>query len=139
MQAKHTTPRGILNHNPLNIRKGNNWQGEDPAGKDKEFECFVNDAYGFRAAFRIIHNGFRAAPRRDTLRKIIERWAPPSDGNDTEKYISIVSQRSGLSPEEKLAYQDIGRMVRLVKAMAFVEVGKEYDERVIISGYQLEQ
>lgn len=132
------TPRGIRNHNPLNIRKGNNWQGEDPNGNDAEFETFINDAYGFRAGFRIIHNGFKATPRRDTIRKIITRWAPPNE-NNTENYINIVSARSKIHPDAKLAYQDVGRMVDVVRAMAFVETGKDYDERVIITGYNLEK
>lgn len=132
------TPRGIRNHNPLNIRKGNNWQGEDPNGNDAEFETFLNDAYGFRAAFRIIHNGFKAKPARDTIRKIVTRWAPPNE-NNTANYINIVSQRSKIHPDSKLAYNDLGRMVDVVKAMAYVETGKEYDERVIINGYNLEK
>ena len=131
--------RGIRNHNPLNIRKGNNWQGEHPTDTDAEFEVFVNDAYGFRAAFRIIHNGFKATPRRNTIRKIIQRWAPPSDGNDTENYIAIVSKRARIHPDTALSYSDMPRMVDIVKAMAFVETGKEYDERVIINGYHLEK
>lgn len=129
----------MRNHNPLNIRKGNNWQGEDPAASDNSFETFVNDAYGFRAAFRIIHNGFRAKPPRNTIRLIISRWAPPEDHNDTENYIKIVSTRAGIPADERLAYQDKGRMCRVVLAMAFVESAHEYDIRVVMSGYDLEK
>lgn len=136
--AQTTPTRGQRNHNPLNIRKGNNWQGEDPNGSDSQFEVFINDAYGFRAAFRIIHNGFKATPPRNTIRKIVERWAPPTE-NDTEKYIRIVSTRSKIGADTKLAYNDISRMVDIVKAMAFVETGHDYDERVIINGYNLEK
>lgn len=131
--------RGIRNHNPLNIRKGNNWQGEHPTQTDGEFEVFVNDAYGFRAGFRIIHNGFKATPKRDTIEKIIYRWAPPTDGNDTEFYIDVVCRRTGIRRDTKLSYADSTRMVAIVEAMAFMETGKAYDERVIFSGYQLEQ
>lgn len=140
MTTTNTTTRptrAIRNHNPLNIRKGNDWQGEDPAGTDREFEVFINDAYGFRAAFKILKNGFKAQPSRNTIRKIITRWAPPSDGNNTEEYIKVVSQRARINPDEKLTYVDLGRMVDIVKAMAFVESGHEYDERVIITGYEL--
>ena len=130
--------RGQRNHNPLNIRKGDQWQGIDKNGTDKEFCTFINDAYGFRAAFRIIHNGFKATPKRDTIRKIVTRWAPPSE-NNTENYIKIVSTRSKIGPDTKLAYQDVARMVDIVKAMAFVETGHEYADGVILTGYQLEK
>lgn len=129
--------RGIRNHNPLNIRKGNDWQGEDPNGKDPSFETFINDAYGFRAGFKIIKNGFSASPRRDTIRKIISRWAPPEDNNDTENYINFVSKYSKIPADQKLAFSDISRMVDIVRAMAKMETGKDYDERVIINGYNM--
>lgn len=133
--------RGQRNHNPLNIRKNgqNKWQGQDINGKDAEFETFINDAYGFRAAFRIIHNGFKATPKRDTIRKIIERWAPESDRNDTQGYINIVSNLSRIAPDARLVYHDVTRMVDIVRAMAYVETGHQYDERVVLSGYNLEK
>lgn len=133
--------RGQRNHNPLNIRKNgqNKWQGQDISGKDAEFETFINDAYGFRAAFRIIHNGFKATPKRDTIRKIIERWAPESDRNDTQGYINIVSNLSRIAPDTRLVYHDVTRMVDIVRAMAYVETGHQYDERVVLSGYNLEK
>lgn len=134
------TPRGIRNHNPLNIRKGNNWQGEQgeaTSPTDAEFEVFIDDAHGFRAAFRIIHNGFKAKPCRDTISKIITRWAPPTE-NDTANYIRVVSQRAGIPADERLAYQDADRICRIVRAMAFVETGHDYKPAVVFTGYQLE-
>lgn len=130
--------RAIRNHNPLNIRKGSNWQGEYTPQTDAEFEQFINDAYGFRAAFRIIHNGFKAKPPRDTIRKIISRWAPPADGNDTAAYIAQVAAATGINPDERLTYADNARICSVVAAMAYVESGKNYDSRVVYSGYQLE-
>lgn len=131
--------RAVRNHNPLNIRKGDNWQGRSTIDNDKEFVTFINDAYGFRAAFRIIHNGFKAKPPRNTIRQIISRWAPPEDNNDTINYINYVSRRTKIGPDTKLAYQDVGRMVDIVAAMAKMESGKEYDVRVILTGYELEK
>lgn len=131
--------RALANHNPLNIRKGNKWYGESPNSTDTEFETFLNDAYGFRAAFRIIHNGFKASPPRNTVRSIITRWAPPEDGNHTKSYIDIVCQRAGLNPDERLAYQDITRMCALVHAMAYVESGHEYNMRVVTTAYNMER
>lgn len=130
--------RGKRNHNPLNIRKGNNWQGEDHTRYDSEFEVFISDEYGFRAAFRIIKNGFNAKPPRDTIRKIVTRWAPPTE-NNTEMYIKTVSRRAMIDADTRLNYSDMGHMVAVVKAMAYVETGHDYDEEKIRMGYHLEQ
>ncbi len=37
-----------------------------------------------------------------TLRQLLERWAPPSDGNNTQLYVSFVSQRTGIQPDQVL-------------------------------------
>ena len=49
-------PRGIRNNNPLNIRKGNNWQGEISPQSDKEFEQFESMTMGVRAGMKILRN-----------------------------------------------------------------------------------
>ena len=46
--------RGLRNNNPLNIRKGNDWQGETK-GSDPSFETFQSMAYGYRAAIKILY------------------------------------------------------------------------------------
>ena len=51
---KSIVPRGIRNNNPLNIRKGNNWQGERHPQTDKAFEEFESMQYGIRAGFKLI-------------------------------------------------------------------------------------
>ena len=38
MMIEKKVPRGIRNNNPLNIRKGNNWQGERHPQTDPAFE-----------------------------------------------------------------------------------------------------
>lgn len=129
--------RGQRNHNPLNIRKGNNWKGEHPTQKDDEFEVFVSDEYGFRAAFRIIHNGFKATPPRNTIRQIVGRWAPPNE-NNTERYINIVSTRTGIHPDTELSYHNKATMIDIVLAMAHVETGVHYDRSKCQNGYMME-
>lgn len=129
--------RAERNHNPLNIRKGNNWQGEASVSLDKEFETFINDEYGFRAAFRIIHNGFKAKPPRDTIRKIVNRWAPPIE-NNTANYISFVSKQTGIDPDTRIVYEHKEIMISIVAAMAFMESGKKYNYITIKAGYEME-
>lgn len=131
--------RGVRNNNPLNIRKGNNWQGEHPTKTDTYFEVFARPEYGFRAAFRIMRNGFKANPPRNTIRDIISRWAPPQDNNDTEKYIQFVSHSIDKSQEEVLTYEDETTMCKLAQAMAVMESAKMYDMEIIKRGYQLER
>ena len=133
-------PRGIRNNNPLNIRKGNNWLGERPIQKDRDFEEFESLQMGLRAGFIILKNYQRIslAPkmRANTIRKIINRWAPASE-NNTLKYIETVSKRSGLNPDELIAYRDKPRMLAVVEAMCFVECGQAIDKDIISSAYDL--
>lgn len=51
-----STPRGIRNNNPLNIRiNGTKWEGLCPVQTDKSFFQFRTMAYGYRAAIKTIH------------------------------------------------------------------------------------
>ena len=133
-------PRGIRNNNPLNIRKGNNWKGERPHQSDPSFEEFESIQMGLRAGFIILRNYQRIslAPkmRANTIRKIINRWAPTSE-NNTLKYIETVAKRSGLNPDELIAYRDKPRMLAVVEAMCFVECGQAIDKDIISSAYDL--
>lgn len=84
--------RGLRNNNPFNIRyvKENLWKGKVPDEKkrDSDFEEFISLPYGIRAGYlllrKYIHDG------DDTIRKIITRWAPPEDGNNTIAYIDYI-------------------------------------------------
>lgn len=129
------TPRGIRNNNPLNIRIGNTWLGEVPNPTDSEFEQFVSIRYGLRAAFVILRRYIRRY-RRDTTAKIIRAWAPAVE-NNTQRYIEVVCKRSLIAPDEVIDYADKNTMVRLVKAMAFVECGVQLDDVVIGSSYDI--
>lgn len=78
--------RGIRNNNPLNIRKGGKWLGLRSEQTDPAFCQFVCVEYGFRAALiclRTYHYKYKC----NTIRQIIERWAPVQDGNNVESYI----------------------------------------------------
>lgn len=129
------TPRGIRNNNPLNIRIGNTWLGEVPNPTDSEFEQFVSIRYGLRAAFYILRRYIRRYGR-NTPAKIIRAWAPANE-NNTQRYIEVVCKRSLIAPDEVIDYADKNTMVRLVKAMAFVECGVQLDDDVIGSSYDI--
>lgn len=129
------TPRGIRNNNPLNIRIGNTWLGEVPNPTDSDFEQFVSIRYGLRAAFYILRRYIRRYGR-NTPAKIIRAWAPAVE-NNTQRYIEVVCKRSLIAPDEVIDYADKNTMVRLVKAMAFVECGVQLDDDVIGSSYDI--
>ena len=114
--------RGGRNCNPLNIRRsaGNRWLGQCTRQHDREFVQFESDLFGFRAAFRILRSYMRVQGLC-TLRDIIYRWAPPEDGNNTESYVAMVSERSGVAPGRVLAFEDKEALVGIVGAMAWVE------------------
>lgn len=129
------TTRGKRNHNPLNIRKGNNWQGENPRGTDKEFEVFINDLYGLRAGFKCIKT-YIQKHHCDSIRKLITRWAPPTE-NNTHAYINTVSQRSGVPADERITFADCYRICQIVKAMAYVESQYEPSDRILATAYEM--
>ena len=83
--------RGIRNNNPANIRRGCNWKGLAKKQTDREFCQFVAMTWGVRALLVTLRT-YVVKYHLHTVRKIITRWAPPSDGNNTEKYIEFVEK-----------------------------------------------
>lgn len=140
MEQKKTLPRGIRNNNPLNIRKGNNWQGERQPQTDNAFEEFKSMEYGVRAGFKLIRNymsGYNGLTQKfNTIEKIVSRWAPPSE-NNTRAYASRVSKLTGIPSTQKLSFINKKQMVSLVDAMIQVECGQTIDKGIIESAYDL--
>lgn len=83
--------RGIRNNNPANIRKGCNWKGLAKTQTDREFCQFVTMTWGVRALLVTLRT-YVKKHHLHTVREIITRWAPPSDGNNTEAYIKFVEK-----------------------------------------------
>lgn len=81
--------RGIRNNNPANIRRGCNWKGLAEKQTDREFCQFVSMTWGVRALLITLRT-YVVKHHLHTVREIITRWAPPTDGNNTEKYIELV-------------------------------------------------
>jgi len=119
-------PRGIRNNNPLNIRRSSaKWQGLVENPTDKEFCQFETMHYGLRAAFKLLQNYYFKHNCR-TIRQIITRWAPPTDGNATEAYISQVSRVTQIKPDVQLHAMPGGETawINMVYAMACMECGQ---------------
>lgn len=130
-----TTPRGIRNNNPLNIRIGNTWLGERPDPQDKAFEEFVTIEYGYRAAFCILRRYIKRY-RKNTISDIVSTWAPASE-NNTQRYIDVVSKLMKLAPDVPIEYEDEETMVRLVMAMQIQECGRPADIEKVKKGYHM--
>lgn len=130
------TPRGIRNNNPLNIRKGNNWQGERHPQTDTTFEEFTSIEMGLRAGFIILRSYLSKRPPINTISRIISRWAPTSE-NNTAAYIREVSRRSGINPDIAIKFTDKNLLCRIVQAMCWVECGQEVGFGRIENAYEL--
>ena len=117
-------PRGIRNNNPLNIRRGKDrWQGMRAVQTDAQFCQFESLEWGWRAAFWLLTRYFHQYGL-DTIRGIINRWAPPNE-NNTRAYISNVARLTGIGADEPLGppNEKPGRWIALGMAMAIQENG----------------
>ena len=128
--------RGIRNNNPLNIRRTKDkWQGMALKQTDKSFVQFESRLMGYRAAFKILHTYIRKG--KDTIGKIIAKWAPSSDGNNTLAYIDFVSRTSGINASHAIKFEEKEEMVEIVRSMAHMESGIVEDRKLIEEAYDL--
>ena len=137
-----STPRGIRNNNPLNIRLSKDrWQGQiapslsGRAGGEASFCQFQTMQYGYRAAFKLLKAYIEKHHCR-TIRFIINRWAPPKE-NNTNAYLKRVVEISGLNPDAVIAFKQKQTMIDLAYAMTIVENGVGVEKSVIAEGYDL--
>ena len=118
--------RGIANCNPGNIRRSRvRYRGECHPSTDEAFKQFESMEWGYRAMFVLLHT-YALKHGCNTLRKIINRYAPPSE-NHTENYIRRVAHATHLAPDEKISTIDKGVMTAIVAAMSEVENGVKAD------------
>ena len=120
------------NNNPLNIRDtGIPWQGA--TGGNGGFEVFATPEHGYRAAVKNLYTS-QSKHGRDTLAKIITRWAPPEDENDTAAYIARVAADTGVDPNAVVDLKSDPALTKsLLASMTAVEgagVGKFTDAQM---------
>ncbi len=128
--------RGLRNDNPCNIRRTKDkWQGMRKVQMDKAFVQFESRLWGYRATFVLLKNYIRKGT--NTIGKIIARWAPSSDGNNTQAYISYVSKSTGINASHVLRFEDRDDLVSIVQSMAQVESGIIEDRKLIDEAYDL--
>lgn len=111
------------------------WQGEVIPSQDAAFKQFKSMAWGYRAAFKLLHNYQKHHGCR-ILSDFINRWAPPSE-NNTSAYISTVARRAGLSDVSQIDTLDGDTMKAVVSAMSYVENGEPANEVDVATGWAL--
>ena len=133
-------PRGIRNHNPLNIRRSKDqWEGMAEVQNDRAFVQFKSLEFGWRAAFYLLTRTYYHKYRLYTIRGIISRWAPANE-NNTRAYIENVSRLTGIDPDESLGIPSDkpARWMMVGMAMAIQENGTaSIDWFTMLRGWQL--
>lgn len=125
--------RGIRNNNPGNLEASQDFQWQGQTGNDGRFATFTSPEHGIRA----LGVNLLSYQRRglNTISKIISRWAPPQDNNDTSAYIQKVSTALGVSPHTPLNIASPSVLSALSKAIIHHENGiVPFSEEVINSG-----
>ena len=132
-----TVPRGIRNNNPGNVRyTGTKWKGLADPPSDGSFCRFETPEYGIRCIYVIISN-YYTIHNIDTIRSVINRWAPPNE-NDTKAYIDHVSSKCGVGADQVIDPRSLNIMLPLIEAIILHENGEQpYHRSTILAGVKL--
>jgi hypothetical protein len=101
--ASPTGPRGIRNNNFGNIKDGPfartlpGYKGADDGG----FAVFETPEHGAQAMHALLETYGRKGMR--TVRDVVSRWAPASDGNDVDAYAKFVANGGDPNAEVDLS------------------------------------
>jgi hypothetical protein len=104
-------PRGIRNNNPGNIVYGGFAKQMGATGSDGRFAVFQSMEDGIKAAVKLLE-GY-VAKGYDTVRSIINRWAPPGE-NNTSAYVDAVAKKLGISADAKLSGDQLGGVANAI-------------------------
>lgn len=125
--------RGIRNNNPGNLEysKTNPWVGQ--TGDDGRFAKFETPEHGIRALGRNLLSYQRQGI--DTVSDIINRWAPPSDNNNTDAYVQAVCEQLGVTPDQQLDASNPDTLKALCAAIIQHENGSQpYSDQQLATG-----
>ena len=129
-----TTPRGIRNNNPLNLREdihgGDAWDGEALLDWDSSFEEFKSPKWGIRAGAKTLRN-YQRLYGLYTVSDIINRFAPSVE-NNTASYVEHVASKLGVHAEQAINLDDRSTLTQLVNVIIKHENGiNPYTEATI--------
>lgn len=118
----------MRNCNPLNINKGEPWQGLQPYEKmtpdqkaEQRFAVFKDPSWGFRAATILLRN-YKIMHNLQTLKDWVDRLAPQFE-NNTSAYEHDVSARSGYGLDKIIDTSSRAQMFAIIKAFTHHETG----------------
>lgn len=129
-------PRGIRNHNPMNLRyvPSINWDGQI-GPDDAEYARFDTVEYGIRAGVKNLINGYFNRGI-NTPQTIIARYAP-SHENPTDSYIDFIASKMGV-PKNAPIDPTPENLRRLATAIIEFENGVQpYAETTIARGVKM--
>jgi hypothetical protein len=129
-------PRGLRNNNPGNlVQTSIPWQGKIPLSQntDSRFEQFYELRYGIRAKMRDIITDYKKGLTSVTA--IINEYAPSFE-NNTAAYINTVANMIGFLPSAIMPALTEDLLVKIAKALNYVENGAAYSHYVTDSDYQ---
>ena len=142
-----TTPRGIRNNNPGNIRwSADSWRGAVPREQaaDKSFVVFEAPEWGIRALAVVLRNYSKRSGLQgvggvgiDTVREVISRWAPSVE-NDTDAYVASVCRAMNVRPNTIIDLRSRAPLYPLIVAIIRHENGQQpYSPDLINKGLDL--
>lgn len=119
--------RGLRNNNPGNlVITSSAWLGKIPVPQNtdsnRKFEQFKEVKYGIRAMIIDIIGDIGKG--KNTLRKLISEYAPPSE-NHTNNYINVVSKSLGISPDSIIKQVDFTFILKISRAIITHENGAD--------------
>ncbi|EPG6291445.1 hypothetical protein I8I22_004142, partial [Enterobacter cloacae] len=131
-----SAPRGIRNNNPGNL----NYVGQAGAtmegGEGGRFAVFESMQHGIAALYKQLQLYFKRGI--NTLSSIVKTYAPASDNNNVDAYISALTKATGKGANEVLDSGDTATIARLMKGIVDHENGKGYiSSSDIMGGIQL--
>ncbi|HDW0017173.1 TPA: hypothetical protein RKX89_000240 [Enterobacter ludwigii] len=131
-----SAPRGIRNNNPGNL----NFVGQEGAtregGEGGRFAVFESMQHGVAALYKQLQLYFKRGI--NTLSSIVKTYAPASDNNNVDAYISALTKATGKGANEVLDSGDTATIARLMKGIVDHENGKGYiSSSDIMGGIQL--
>ena len=113
---------GLRLNNPLNVERGDNWQGLAEVQLHDRFCTFISMPYGIRAWHKIMQT-YANRYGIKTIRGIINRFNPVSDGQP-ETYIPSVCEYTGYGQDQVLNIMDRAQAFALCRGMMRIEIGR---------------
>lgn len=131
-----SAPRGIRNNNPGNLNFAGQSGATKEGGEGGRFAVFESMEHGVAALYRQLQLYFKRGV--NTLSSIVKTYAPASDGNNVDAYVSALSKATGKGANETIDAGDTTTIARLMKGIVDHENGKGYiSSSDIMGGIQL--